>query len=166
VKTLPLRLRAQSAAALTVARYLKGHPLVERVHYPGLASFPQAGLAARQHLGAHGGVVTFEPVGGAAGGRAVLNAVRLCRLVEHVGSVETLITHPATMTHGDVPPEQRRRVGITDGLVRLSVGLERVDDIVEDLDRALAAAGEVARGDRGVEGAGELAAAGAKGGAL
>lgn len=141
VRTLPLRIRAQSEAALGVARALAADPRVERVHYPGLADFPQAALAARQHAGGlHGGVVTFEPRGGRAAGRALLNAVRLCTLAEHVGSVETLITHPATMTHADVPVEQRLRVGITDGLVRLSVGLEDPAQIIADLDRALDAA--------------------------
>lgn len=145
VKTLPLRIRAHSEAALEVARVLAADPRVERVHYPGLPDFPQAALAARQHTGGlHGGVVTFEPKGGKEAGRALLNAVKLCTLAEHVGSIETLITHPATMTHADVPIEQRLRVGITDGLVRLSVGLEDPAQIIADLDQALDAAAAVA----------------------
>lgn len=145
VKTLPLRIRAQSEAALEVARALAKDERIERVYYPGLADFPQRELAARQHVGGfHGGVVTFEPKGGKEAGRALLNAVRLCSLAEHVGSVETLITHPATMTHADVPVEQRLRVGITDGLVRLSVGLEDPAQIIADIDQALEAAREIA----------------------
>jgi cystathionine beta-lyase/cystathionine gamma-synthase len=106
-----------------------------------LDSFPQKALARRQHLGGlHGGVLSFELVGGTDACRKVLNSVRLCSLVEHVGSVETLITHPATMTHADVPVEQRRAVGITDGLVRLSVGLEDPSDVIADLDQAIRSA--------------------------
>ncbi|MBX3405321.1 MAG: aminotransferase class I/II-fold pyridoxal phosphate-dependent enzyme [Phycisphaeraceae bacterium] len=145
IKTLPLRIRAQSEAALGVARALADDDRVERVHYPGLPGFPQAALAAKQHAGGlHGGVVTFEPRGGAEAGRALLDGLALCTLAEHVGSVETLITHPATMTHADVPVDQRLRVGITDGLVRLSVGLEDSAQIIADLDRGLDAAAAVA----------------------
>jgi cystathionine beta-lyase/cystathionine gamma-synthase len=143
LKTLPLRLERQSAHALRVARWLADHPAVERVCYPGLEGSPQADLAGRQHLGAHGGVVTFEVRGGTAAGIALLNSVRLCRLVEHVGSVETLITHPASMTHADVPREQRERVGLTDGLVRLSVGLEDPGEVIADLERAIDASQRV-----------------------
>ncbi len=142
IKTLPLRLREQSRNALRVAQFLEQHPAVAAVHYPGLASFPQADLAAKQHLGVagetlHGGVLAFEVLGGAAAGRAVLEGVQLCSLVEHVGSVETLITHPATMTHADVRPEHRRRVGIPDGLIRLSVGLEEPQLVIADLAQAI-----------------------------
>lgn len=146
LRTLPLRLRAQSEHALTIARALEKHPLVAKVHYPGLESFPQRALAEAQHIGGiHGGVVTFEPVAvgslsAAAVGRRVLEGVKLCALVEHVGSIETLITHPATMTHADVPAAQRQTVGITDGLIRLSVGLEDPRDVLADLDAALVAA--------------------------
>jgi cystathionine beta-lyase/cystathionine gamma-synthase len=144
LKTLPLRLERQSENALEVATWLASHPDVAKVYYPGLPDFPQRELAARQHLGQHGGVVTFEIVGGVPAGRALLNGVRLCRLVEHVGSVETLITHPASMTHADVPREQRERVGLTDGLVRLSVGLEDPADVIADLEQAIAGAVELA----------------------
>lgn len=137
VKTLPLRIRAQSENARKVAEALAAHPLVERVYYPGLPDFPQAELAAKQHLGHHGGVVTFEAVGGAAAGRTLMDSLRLCSLVEHVGSVETLITHPATMTHADVPVEHRLRTGITDGLVRISVGLEDPAEVIADIEQAL-----------------------------
>jgi cystathionine beta-lyase/cystathionine gamma-synthase len=140
IKTLPLRLERQSEHALTIATWLASHPGVARVFYPGLPDCPQQHLAQSQHLGGHGGVVSFEILGGVEAGRALLNNLRLCRLVEHVGSVETLITHPASMTHADVPREQRERVGLTDGLVRLSVGLEDPAEIIDDLDQAIALA--------------------------
>lgn len=142
LKTLPLRVREQSSNAQTIAEWLEGCPLVSRVHYPGLASFPDRALAERQHASIngtrlHGSVVAFEVIGGVEGGRRVLEGARLCALVEHVGSVETLLTHPATMTHADVPAEQRRAAGIGDGLIRLSVGLEDPADVIADLDQAL-----------------------------
>lgn len=143
LRTLPLRLREHSRNALQVALWLQSHPGVERVFYPGLADFPQAELARRQHragpdgLPLHGGVLSFELRGGTAAGKALLQRVRLASLVEHVGSIETLVTHPATMTHADVPREQREAVGISDGLVRLSVGLEDPADIIADLDAAI-----------------------------
>jgi cystathionine beta-lyase/cystathionine gamma-synthase len=142
LKTLPLRLRQHSENALTIARWLENHPSITRVNYPGLDSFPQRDLALSQHTDPdgrvlHGGVISFELEGGVEAGRTLLNSVRLCSLVEHVGSVETLITHPATMTHADVPREQRYAAGITDGLVRLSVGLESPKDIIADLERAI-----------------------------
>jgi cystathionine beta-lyase/cystathionine gamma-synthase len=139
IKTLPLRIRQQSRNALRIARWLQSRPEVARVLYPGLDSFPQRDLARRLHGELHGGVVAFELVGGVPAGESLLNRVRLCALVEHVGSVETLLTHPATMTHADVPREQRLAAGITDGLVRLSVGLEDPGDVIDDLDQALGA---------------------------
>lgn len=140
IKTLPLRLREQSRNAQTIAQWLNANPAVERVHYPGLDSFEQKEIAQRQHIGNfHGGVIAFELVGGTQAGIDLLSSVNMCRLVEHVGSVETLIAHPASMTHADVPPEHRRRVGIADGLVRLSVGLEEPADIIADLEQAIAA---------------------------
>ena len=145
IKTLPLRLKQQSANALEVANWLSRHPGVARVNYPGLADFPQADLAARQHRGAHGNVVSFEVKGGTQAGVSVMNAVRLCRLVEHVGSVETLITHPASMTHADVPKEQRERIGLSDGLIRLSVGLEEPRDVIADLEQAIETAASATR---------------------
>lgn len=146
LKTLPLRIREHSRAAQRVAAHLESHGAIERVFYPGLASFPQHALARRQHLRAgadeplHGGVVSFEVKGGVEAGTRVLNALRLVSLAESLGAVESLVTHPVTMTHGDVPIEQRAAAGITDGLIRLSVGLEDVSDIIADLDQALAAA--------------------------
>jgi cystathionine beta-lyase/cystathionine gamma-synthase len=140
LKTLPLRVREQSRIAGIVAERLTHNPFVSVVNYPGLRDFPQAELARRQHLGLHGSVISFEVTGGAAAGRKVLEGTRLCALVEHVGSVETLLTHPVTMTHADVPPEQRRAAGVTDGLIRLSVGLEEPYEILADLEQAIEAA--------------------------
>jgi cystathionine beta-lyase/cystathionine gamma-synthase len=143
IKTLPLRLRAQSASAEALARWLAGHAAVARVHYPSLGD---AQLADAQHLGAHGAVLSFEVSGGLSAARRVAGALRLCRLVEHVGSVETLVTHPASMTHADLTPEARAAAGVRDGLLRLSVGLESIADIRADLEAALATiTAEVAR---------------------
>ncbi len=136
LKTLPLRLRRQSETAATLADWLATHEAVERVHYP---TFANADLAERQHLGHHGAVLSFELRGGIEAGKRFLRALRLCRLVEHVGSVETLVTHPATMTHADTPREQRLEAGLTDGLIRLSVGLEEPSDLLADLDGAIGA---------------------------
>ena len=143
IKTLPLRLRQHSAHAQAVAEWLESHPRVRRVLYPGLPSFPQHELAVRQQR-RHGGILAFEVEGGLAAGTALMNAVRLCALAESLGAVETLVTHPASMTHGDVPREQRERAGVTDGLVRLSVGLEEPADIIADLEQAIDAATAVA----------------------
>ena len=128
-----------SENAQAVAAFLEGHDKIERVSYPGLASHPQHGLASAQMSG-FSGMMTFELEGGVAAGRAVMNAVKLAGLAESLGAVETMITHPATMTHADVPVEERRARGLTDGLVRLSVGIEDVDDIIADLEQALAKA--------------------------
>jgi cystathionine gamma-lyase len=129
----------QSANALEIAGYLESHPKVVRVAYPGLESFPQHDLAKRQASG-FGAMAWFEVVGGLEAGKRVMDAVRLWALAENLGSVESLITHPVTMTHASISPEDRRRVGITDGLIRLSVGLEDVEDLIEDLTAALDAA--------------------------
>jgi cystathionine beta-lyase/cystathionine gamma-synthase len=148
LKTLPLRVRRHSESAIQIARWLESDPRVVRVLYPGLESFPQRELAAE--LPAHGGIVSFEVKGGAERGIAVMNAVRLCARAESLGAVETLITHPATMTHGDVAREEREAAGISDGLIRLSVGLEEPEDIIADLSQALDAAfGVSARRERG-----------------
>lgn len=143
VKTLPLRLRQHSANALAVAKALQANPHVAAVNYPGLEDHPQHDLATRQHLGGlHGGLLSFEVVGGADAAVKVLNSAKLCSLVEHLGSVETLLTHPVTMTHADVPREHRLAVGITDGLIRVSVGIEDASDIIADLEQAIAIAHE------------------------
>ena len=136
IKTLPLRLEQHSRGAQQVAEWLEQQPEVEHVHYPGLASFPQHALAVRQHR-LQGGMLAFELKGGVEAGIALMNAVKLCVLAENLGAVETLITHPVTMTHADVPAEVRLRTGVTDGLVRLSVGLEQPRDIIADLKQAL-----------------------------
>ncbi len=143
LKTLPLRIRQHSRHALKVAKFLERHPAVSKVHYPGLESFPQRELAKSQHEaggGFHGGMLSFELRGGVQAGITLMNSVKLCSLAENLGAVETLITHPVSMTHGDVPVAQRLAAGITDGLVRLSVGLEDPDDIIADLRQALAKA--------------------------
>ena len=134
-KTLPLRMRQHSANGLALAEYLAGHPKVKQVHYPGLASHPQHDLAARQMRG-FGGMLAFD-LGSLEAARRVLNSVRLMALAESLGGVETLISHPATMTHAAVPAERRAALGITDGLIRVSVGVEDIDDLREDLAQAL-----------------------------
>lgn len=138
LKTLPLRLRAHSEHALAVARHLAAHPQVTAVYYPGLETHPQHDLARRQQQG-FGGMLAFEVVGGAEAGRELLSRVELIALAENLGAAESLITHPASMTHVDVPLDARERLGITDGLLRLSVGLEDPVDLCADLDQALAA---------------------------
>ncbi|MBX9737553.1 MAG: PLP-dependent aspartate aminotransferase family protein [Phycisphaerales bacterium] len=141
LRTLPLRLKHQSNNALVVARWLKSHEGVATVNYPGLESFPQRELARKQHIGNyHGGVISFELRGGVPAAKVFLRSLQLCSLVEHIGGIETLITHPATMTHGDVPKAQREAFGISDGLVRISVGIEDTSEIIGDLERAIDAA--------------------------
>lgn len=137
-KTLSVRMERQSANAMAIARFLEAHPQVARVCYPGLESFPQRALATRQASG-FGAMLWFEVKGGAAAGKALMDKIKLWSLAENLGSVESLITHPVTMTHADVDEAERRRVGITDGLVRLSVGLEDAEDLIEALEHALAA---------------------------
>jgi methionine-gamma-lyase len=128
----------QSANAMAVAQFLEGHPKVEQVAYPGLDSFPQHQLAMRQASG-FGAMAWFEVRGGVEAGKQLMKSVELWSLAENLGSVESLITHPVTMTHGDMTPEERAAVGITDGLVRLSVGLEDAEDLIADLEQALGA---------------------------
>jgi cystathionine beta-lyase/cystathionine gamma-synthase len=135
--TLPLRMARHSASALTVAEWLEARPEVGRVLYPFLPSFPQHELARRQQ-GAGGGVLAFDLAGGEEAALAMLPELRRILLAESLGAAQTLATHPVTMTHADVPEEQRRAVGLTGGLVRLSVGLEDPEDLMADLDRALA----------------------------
>lgn len=134
-KTLAVRMEAHDKNGRQVAAFLQEHPGVERVYYPGLASHPQHELAERQQSG-FGGMVSFE-TGSLDNAKKVLEAVKLCTLGESLGGVESLISHPATMTHASVPVETRTRLGITDGLVRVSVGIEDVEDIIADLDQAL-----------------------------
>jgi cystathionine beta-lyase/cystathionine gamma-synthase len=135
VKTLAVRMLQHHHNGLAVAQHLEGHPKVRKVHYPGLPSHPQHELAKRQMTG-FGGMLSFE-TGSLANAKTLLKSVRLCSLAESLGGVETLISHPASMTHASVPAEERNRIGITDGLVRISVGIEDIEDIIADLDRAL-----------------------------
>jgi cystathionine beta-lyase/cystathionine gamma-synthase len=135
IKTLAVRMLQHNANGLVVARHLDAHPKVRKVYYPGLANHPQHEVARRQQKGP-GGMLSFE-LGSLEAARRFLNNVKLCSLAESLGSVETLISLPALMTHASMPPEVRERVGITDGLVRLSVGLEDAEDIIADLDQAL-----------------------------
>jgi len=136
-KTLSVRLETQSANAQQIAEFLEDHPAVESVCYPGLASFPQYELATTQASG-YGAMLSFEVRGGLAAGKALMDCIELWSLAESLGSVESLVTHPASMTHSDVEPEKRAAAGIKDGLVRLSVGLEDAEDLIEALQAALA----------------------------
>ena len=135
-KTLTVRMDGQSANAMAIAKFLEGHPKVGTVRYPGLPSHPQYELATRQASG-YGAMVWFEVEGGMAAGKAIMDSLELWTLAENLGSVESLVTHPVTMTHADVDEAERKRVGITDGLVRLSVGLEDAQDLIDDLEKAL-----------------------------
>ena len=137
-KTLSVRMDRQAANAFAIAGFLQKHPKVTTVNYPGLTSFPQHELAKRQASG-FGAMLSFEVRGGVAAGKALMDRIQLWTLAENLGSVESLITHPVTMTHADVEPAERQRIGLTDGLVRLSVGLEDADDLIEALREALAA---------------------------
>ena len=135
-KTLALRMEQHDKNGRAVAAFLEEHPKVQKLYYPGSLSHRQHELAKRQQRG-FGGMVSFD-VGSLQNARLVLEGTRLCTLAESLGAVESLISHPATMTHASVLPETRDRLGITDGLVRISVGVEDVDDIIADLDQALA----------------------------
>ncbi|MBK9119028.1 MAG: PLP-dependent transferase [Phycisphaerales bacterium] len=139
IKTLPLRMERHCANAQRIAEYLEQHPQVAWVRYPGLPSHPQYELARRQMRGP-GGVISFSLRGGLPAGRAMMDAVRLCVLAVSLGGVESLIQHPASMTHASMGAEARAQAHIEDGLVRLSVGIEHVDDILSDLEQALKAA--------------------------
>jgi cystathionine gamma-lyase len=132
LKTLPVRMERHARNALAVAQFLEGHPQVERVVYPGLASHPQHALARRQMTG-FGGMLAFVIRGGLPAATAFLRAVRIFACAESLGGVESLIEHPAIMTHASVPKETREQLGIADGLVRVSVGIESADDLLEDL---------------------------------
>jgi O-succinylhomoserine sulfhydrylase len=137
METLELRVRAQSAAALELARWLEDQRAVTRVFYPGLASHPQHALAARQQS-AGGTVLSFEVGGGRDAAWKLIDSTRLVSITANLGDVKTTITHPATTTHGRISPEARAAAGITDGLVRIAVGLEALADLQEDLKRGLA----------------------------
>ena len=136
LETLDLRMRAQSAAALELARWLEGHKAVARVFYPGLASHPQHALAMRQQR-AGGAVVSFEVKGGRDAAWRVIDSTRLISITANLGDVKTTLTHPGTTTHGRIPPAARAAAGISDGLLRIAVGLEAVSDLQADLERGL-----------------------------
>jgi cystathionine gamma-lyase len=137
LKTLPLRMRQSSESALVIAGWLERHGRVERVLYPGMPSHPQHALALRQMKNGHSGIVTFFLKGGLPEARRFLERLELFTLAESLGGVESLVDHPAIMTHASVPPEARARLGITDSLVRLSVGIEDTGDLIADLQQAL-----------------------------
>ncbi len=137
-KTLVVRMRQHCESAMKVARWLVRQKKVQKVYYPGLEDHPQHHLAKKQ-MRDFGGMISFE-LGSFAAAAAFLKNVRLCALAESLGGVETIITHPATMTHASIPPDQRARIGVTDGLVRISVGIEDVEDILADIEHALSKA--------------------------
>ncbi len=136
LKTLPLRMQRHCENGQKVAEYLESHPKVKWVRYPGLASHPQHEIAKKQMQG-FGGMISFELNGGLQAGKTLMDNVHLCTLAVSLGGVETLIQHPATMTHASMGPEARAAAGITDGLVRISVGVEEVEEILDDLRSAL-----------------------------
>jgi cystathionine beta-lyase/cystathionine gamma-synthase len=134
IKTLPIRMEAHNANGMTVANYLAGKQQVKKLYYPGLPTHPGHALA-KQQMSGFGGMISFD-LGSLDRAKEFLPRVKLCSLGESLGGVETLISHPATMTHASVPTDERNRLGITDGLVRLSVGIEDVEDLIADLDQA------------------------------
>ncbi len=137
IKTLAVRMEGHNANGMAIAKYLAGRKDVHRVYYPGLANHTGHNLAKKQMSG-FGGMIAFD-LGSLDRAKRFLEAVKLCSFGESLGGVETLISHPATMTHASVPPEERARMGITDGLVRISVGIEDVEDLIADLERAFEA---------------------------
>ena len=136
LRTLPQRVRQQNASAQALAEFLEDHPKVARVHYPGLKTFPQHALARRQMDG-FGGMLSFEIAGGHAAGVRFVESVEVATLAVSLGGTETLVQHPASMTHGPLTDEERKVSGISEGLIRVSVGLEHVDDLIADFAQAL-----------------------------
>lgn len=136
LRTFELRMQRHCANAAQIAAFLENHPAVARVNYPGLESFAQHELARRQMLH-YGGMLSFELKGGLEAGARMMDRMQVCTLAVSLGNVDTLIEHPASMTHNSVPAEARQKIGITDGLVRLSVGIENVEDLLVDLDQAM-----------------------------
>ncbi|MEO8288096.1 MAG: aminotransferase class I/II-fold pyridoxal phosphate-dependent enzyme [Chloroflexota bacterium] len=137
LQTYQLRMGVHNSNAIEVARFLEGHPSVERVYYPGLPSYPQHELALRQMKGGFGGMVTFDVKGGFDPAYRMIGRTEICTLAVSLGGTHTLITHPASMIHTHQSDEEREAAGISPGLIRLSVGIEAVEDIIEDLDQAL-----------------------------
>jgi O-succinylhomoserine sulfhydrylase len=138
LETLSLRMQAHCASALVLARWLEQQPDVERVYYPGLESHPQHALAGTQQQG-YGGIVAFDVKGGKDSAWAMIDATRIFSITANLGDTKSTITHPATTTHGRLTPEQRTDAGISDGLIRLAVGLESTTDLRKDLERGFAA---------------------------
>jgi methionine-gamma-lyase len=136
IKTLALRMERHSASGLKIAQWLDAHPKVDRVYYPGLPAHPGHAVAKGQ-MRRFGGMLAFEVKGGLAAGKIIMDAVSLCTLAVSLGDCETLIQHPASMTHATYTPAERKAAGIGEGLIRLSVGLEDPDDIIADLEGAL-----------------------------
>ena len=136
IKTLSLRIQRHCENAQAIAEFLETHSKVERVTYPGLPSHAQHDIA-REQMDGFSGMISMELSGGIPAGISLMNGLKLCSLAESLGAVETMITHPATMTHADVPKDERLARGLTDGMVRLSVGIEDKDDIIADLNQAL-----------------------------
>jgi cystathionine beta-lyase/cystathionine gamma-synthase len=135
-KTLPLRMKQHTANGMALAEFLEKHPKVTKVIYPGLPSHPQYALAKKQMPNGCGGMLSFE-VASLDAARQVLNRFKLMALAESLGGVETLVCHPASMTHASVPPERRARIGLSDALIRISAGIEDIQDLIEDLEQAL-----------------------------
>ncbi len=136
IKTLHLRMERHNTNAQAIVEYLVNHPAVSKIYYPGLPSHENYEVASAQMSG-YGGMISFELISGLEEGRKLMNSVRIWSLAESLGAVESMITHPASMTHASIPPEVRQARGISDGLVRLSVGIEAFDDLIADLDQAL-----------------------------
>jgi methionine-gamma-lyase len=141
IKTLSIRMQRHCENSQLIAEYLEKHSLIQKVVYPGLKSHPQYALGLKQHTG-HGGMITFEMAGGFEAGQILMNSVKLCQLAVSLGGVETLIQHPASMTHFSMGKAARAMGGITEGLVRFSVGIENVNDIINDLEQALQEVGK------------------------
>ena len=138
MKTLALRMERHCSNAQKLAEYLESHPAVARVNYPGLTSHPDHALAARQMPGGFGGMLSFELKGGLEAGIACMNRIQFCSLAPTLGDVDTLILHPASSSHLAIPKDVRLENGITDGLIRVSVGIENIEDIIADLTQAIA----------------------------
>jgi len=136
LKTFELRMQRHCENALAIAHFLQAHQAVAQVHYPGLESHPSHAIAKEQ-MHAYGGMLSFELAGGMQAGEALMNRTRVATLTVSLGTVDSLIQHPASLTHSSVPPEDRLKMGITDGLVRFSIGIEDVADLIADLDQAL-----------------------------
>lgn len=138
LKTLHLRMRQHSENALALAEWLETQPQVQKVSYPGLLSHPQHALAKKQFQNSYGGMLSFEVEGGIPGAQAFIKKLHMAKYCVSLGDLDTLVQHPATMTHGKIPKEERMRMGIPDGLIRISVGIEDIEDIIEDFRQAFA----------------------------